>query len=504
MPHPAPDWSAAHAAAEAVAAPWREGVAPGGAILAFDARRIAVEVAGGVESLATGAPFSGGSVVRYASVTKHVLAALALEAGPALDEPLGAHLPFLRGDLAGVPFGRALDMTGGLPDVRETLALLGISVTEVTEAAAIEDFLGRQSALNFTPGHEISYSNTGYRLVEAALARRGHPFAGFVARLSASLGLAWTAPEHWSDPVPGLVPGYWLDGGTWRLGMAGLHLSASGCLTGSGHDLARWGQALLAGEGLAAGLLARQGAPRHLADGRATGYGLGLAHGRLGPVALLGHGGSHVGYKTYLLLAPEAGCGVVIVSNREDTASYGAALRVMAGLLGQPLPTPAAPLPEGLYAEPGSPHWLEIRGGAAHVLGSAEALYAAEDGAAVSLSAHLPVRLRATAEGLAGEVGHAARLYRPVTAAPEEGLEAIQGTWRFPGEHASFTVEGDRLACGIGPARRVATLRGMGEGRILAERRDGPWSSRFLLAPMEGGLKLVANRSRVLVAERDH
>ncbi|MFC7554024.1 serine hydrolase [Pseudoroseomonas wenyumeiae] len=144
--------------------------------------------------------------------------------------------------------------------------------------------------------------------------------------------------------MPGLVPGYWKGATGWQLGNAGLHLSASGSLTGSGRALAIWGQAVLANRGPAAELLAEQAAPRHLLDGRATAYGLGLAHGRLGPVALVGHGGSHAGYKTYLLLAPEPGLGIVVVSNREDTGAYGLALRTMAALLGQEMPPrPACP-----------------------------------------------------------------------------------------------------------------------------------------------------------------
>jgi CubicO group peptidase (beta-lactamase class C family) len=499
--HPAgkPDWAAAEAKAAELVAPWSaEQGAPGGAILAFDANNIPVAVAAGLESLATGAAFSADSVVRYASVTKHVLAAMQRRHRDrvALSHPLSRHLPELRGPMAEVSVGRGLDMTGGLPDVRETLSLLGLSVHTATEAAPLLDFIASLGALNFPAGREISYSNTGYRLVEIALARQGILFNDWVqAEIGAPLGIAWRAPETWFDPIPGLVPGYWKGATGWQLGNAGLHLSASGSLTGSGRALAIWGQAVLANRGPAAGLLAEQAAPRHLMDGRATAYGLGLAHGRLGPVALVGHGGSHAGYKTYLLLAPEPGLGIVVVANREDTGAYGLALRAMAALLGQEVP-PAASLPEGLYAEPGTGHWLEVTGNTASFLGASEALYQGEDGWAVSLSAHNPMRLRAEDGGIEGEIGHVARHFRPVAAEPVPA--AAQGHWRSPAYHAGFDIEGETLASGIGPARMATQLRPLGEGRLLATLPDGPWNKQFSLRFEKDEVALVSHRSRVL------
>ena len=327
-------WSAAAEAAAEIAAAWGAGE-PGGGVAVFDAREIRAEACGGVDSLAGGSAFSGDTVVRYASVTKHVFAALALDQdGIGLDEPLGLLLPALQGDLASVTVGRALDMTGGLPDAGETLGLLGIPQGVVIGREETQDFVCRLTELNFPAGHEISYSNTGYRLLDGALLRRGTAFADLVRdRIAEPLGIGFRVPETWFDPIRGLAPGYWKTAdGAWQLAASGRHLSASGCLTGSLHDLVRWQQAVLADRGPGRGVLARQGATRHLADGRPTGYGLGLAWSRLGNRRLVGHGGSLLGYKTYFLLDPEQGVGAAVVSNREDTVSHGLALKLMAAL----------------------------------------------------------------------------------------------------------------------------------------------------------------------------
>ncbi|MDJ1160235.1 serine hydrolase domain-containing protein [Chelatococcus sp. SYSU_G07232] len=496
-------WSAAAEAAAGITEAWAQEGGPGGAVVVFDTQALRVEASGGLESLATGVPFSGDSVVRYASITKHVLAGLTVqrEGVVGLDDPMGQHLPGLRGEMAAVTVGRALDMTGGLPDLRETLSLLGLSVHTATEAPELLDFLCRLAALNFPQGSEVSYSNTGYRLVEAALARKGLAFADLVREeINAPLGIAFSAPELWFDPVRDLVPGYWKSERGWQLANAGLHLSASGSLTGSVRHLALWLQCLLGDRGPARGWLARLSAPRFLADGRPTRYGLGLAWSELGGHRLVGHGGSHAGYKNYFLLHPALGVGVALVSNREDAAPYGLALKVMAALLGAPLPQRSERIPDALYVSDTGPEWLEMKGSIATFLGTGDTLYEAPDGWSVSLSAHLPMRLRATGGAIEGEIGHVARRFRPAVA--DGCLGRVQGRWVCPGHHAAFDIVGDRLEMGVGPARTRAPLVELGGGRLVAEGRDGPWTKRACLAFSGDRVRLSLNRSRVLTFER--
>ena len=496
-------WSSAAETAAKIADAWRQEAGPGGAIVIFDENDIRVESCGGLESLATGVPFSGHSVVRYASITKHIFAAMALRHDDkiGLDDRLGSHLPGLRGSMADVTVGRALDMTGGLPDVRDTLSLLGLSVHTATEAQPILDFLDSLGELNFPAGQEISYSNTGYRLIEAALKNKGVLFDEMVQeRISRPLGIAFHAPESWFDPVPGLVPGYWRSEHGWQLGNAGLHLSASGSLTGSARDLTIWLQALLGNRGPGAGWLERLSAPRYLTAGRPTQYGLGLAWSQIGGNRLVGHGGAHAGYKNYFLIDPQRRAGVALVSNREDTLPSGLALQVMAALLGEALPARSTRIPDGLYATEEGPFWLEVKDGAATFLGAGETLYEGEDGWSVSLSAHMPMRLRWTGGAVEGEIGHAA--HRFVLVRPDDCLSRVQGHWVCPAYHSDFEIRGDRLEMGIGPARTSAPLSSLGSNRLLMDGKDGPWTKRSSLVFKGNRVGLFLNRSRVIQFER--
>lgn len=492
------DWRAAEEAATEVARVWGEGE-PGGAIVGFDRAGIRFTRAGGVESLATLVPFTARSVVRYASVTKHVFDTMVLLHPEliGLDDRLGDHLPELRAPLGEVTVGRALDMTGGLPDTRECLTLLGLSVYSETEAGPLLAYLSRLTRLNFEAGSEISYSNTGYRLVEAALERKGLRFADWVqATIAGPFGLAMTAPDVWNDPVRGLVPGYWHTGEKWQLSAAGLHISASGSLTGSAEDLARWLIALTGRQGVLAGVFERLAASRHLADGRPTGYGLGLRRSVLGARTLIGHGGSHPGYKTHFLIDAASGAGVVVVANREDTNTYKAALGCLAALTGEPLPETAAGLGDGTYVTDSGPWWITVNGAAVNFLDAEDTLYDDGDGWSSTRSATAPVRLRRDGEAVVGEIGFVARRFLPAECGPVP--TELSGRWESP-EGAAFDIVGGDVVWGIGPRRRRTPLEMLGGGRYLFTLCDGPWRKRVCLHRLAADrLELVLSRARMI------
>jgi CubicO group peptidase (beta-lactamase class C family) len=467
------DWQAGKAAAEQAAGRWRaEEDAPGGAILLFDSREVRGTACGGLADPAWRVPFGVETRSRYASVSKQFLAATVLALGVDLAAPLGFGL----GDA--VPVGRALDMTGGLPDLMETSWLLGVPPSAGLSRSALLEFARRLDGLNFKPGSEISYSNTGYRLVQAMLA--GAYEETLSERFLRPLGLGIVLPEDEAEIVPGLARGAIKVGGRWEYGRYGPHISASGGLAGSATDLARWGQALLRGEAPLAALSAE----RRLVDGRATAYGLGLARGPLGTV---GHGGSLPGYKSYLLLMPDQAAGVVVLSNREDTDSHAVALDVAAALRGVALPAESR-LPDGLYTDETEPLWLEVREGVAFLLG------------ALTGAAHLPLALAVEDDTLVGEVGMVSRRFR--RAGPIPAPAAWEGRYVQAALDASLEVTARdgkaTLTRGAGPLRSVIDLQALGSDLALARQGEGAWTQGFAVSFDAGGLRLVANRSRIL------
>ncbi|NDL63289.1 serine hydrolase domain-containing protein [Acerihabitans arboris] len=515
-----PDWQRAGAAAAAIAAQWARPGEPGGAIVLFDSERIQSVACGGLADLARGEPFSLDSVTHFASVSKHLFAALVtglagqvppLDEAPAagiarpmlaLDDELARHLPQLRGAQRRVTVGQALDMTSGLPDARETLSLLGISAFQPVGAAAALEFLAGLTTLNYPAGGEISYTNTGYRLVEEALRTRGIGFNDILRRhICQPLDIALRAPETWFDVVPGLAPGYWFGPQGWQLAGAGLHLSAAGSVMGSARHLTVWLQSLLADSGPGRGVLDRLCAPRFLADGRPTDYGLGIAHSRIGNRDWVGHGGSHLGYKSYFLLDRSGKTGMAMLANRDDVAGYPAALAVMSALHGQPLPAPGHDLRPGRYAALTGGDWLEVKSDSVTWMGADQTLYpSGEPGVARSLTAHLPMRLFHDGAAIRGEIGHVPRVLYPV--APDACLQRAQGAWRHAQYRSELVITGDRLEMGIGPAALQASLTPLGGGRLLACGADGAWSKKFVLVFNDNCVQVQDNRSRTLTFQR--
>lgn len=507
-----PDWTAALAEAKAVVAAWNApGAAPGGTILLFDRDGVRGEASAGLASLAHRIPFTARTPTRFASITKHVLCAFALRQGLDLDTPLGGLLPGLPAPFARVPVFRALSMTSGFPDLLQSYLLCGVPASAMVDAASLDAFTQALPGLDFEPGTEMSYSNTGYRLVEQALARRGVIFGDWVeGPLNDALGTGFRFPGGWDRPLDRLADGYWREGSgrPWRTGGYGMALSASGALTGSAEDLATWLRALLRGDAPVGDVLPRLGMPASLADGRLSHYGLGLHVTTIGGRRLVGHGGHLPGFKNHFLLDPEAGLGVVLLSNREETEPFAPVLRVMARLLGI-APPGMAPhaLPHGLHVEAEGPAWLEIRDGGATFMGAGDTLLAGDSrDEAVALSPYLPMRLRRDGSGIAGTIGHALRRFRPV----EPGVRvtpAMAGTWRAPRQHAHLTIDitadgAAFAAIGSGPLHRRAALSPLAPDRAVMPIGAMPWPGRaclWLRAP--GILRVATNRSRTIEFE---
>lgn len=492
------DWAAAEAAL--VAGVTWDAAGPGGAAILFDRSGVRAVRAAGLESLATRRPFGAQSVVRYASVTKHVFASFVL-AHPeviALDDPLGKHLPGLAPATAAVTVGQALDMSGGIPDTRECLTLIGHSIFTETRAPDLLAFHAAMERLNYPAGTEVHYSNGGYRLVEEAMRAHGLSFDDFLAaELRGPRGIAMQAAEMWTDPVAGLCDGYWHDGTGWRVGLQGMHLSAAGSLIGSGNDLAEWGRALLAGEGSFAGRLAALTATRRLADGRATGYGLGMRRQMVGARELVGHGGSQPGFKSYLLLDPETGCGIAVVANRDDVNTSALAAAVMAALLGETLPEAGSDLVAGLYVAESGADWIEVKGASVTRLDDEVAVHPRAGGGVDSQSPTSRLELAMEGASIIGEVGHAPARYLPATAEPVPA--DLDGSYLCETFGATLAIRDGAVVMGAGPTRRAMPLQPLGGGRFLFTLTDGPWTRRICLCRTgEDRFDLALSRARMI------
>jgi len=495
------DWTKGRSEAQAITESWTRQGGPGGAIVLFDRDGVRESASGGFAVIEHRLPFTPDTQNRLASISKHICAAVLLREGVPLEETLGSFIPELPGALGAVTLGRALDMTGALPDMMEALWQQGTPFTASLSAREIFAAACRLPGLNAEPGTEMAYSNTGWRLAQAILERRtGKSYAELIETLMTPAALPIRFVSDETEAVPGLAMGYWDDGQAWRRGFYGFNFSASGGMAGSAAGLARWAAGLMAGRGPQAGLLDRLAAPRQFADGSESGYRLGLVTSRLGDTRVIGHGGSLTGYRNHMLLAPDQGVGVVVLTNREEDALWPA-LRVLAALTGEALPDDPQSAPSGLYAAEDGPFWAEFAGGAISVMGGYEKLVSDGDGGLRSLPAYLDIALNAEADGaLTGKIGGVSRRLLPVP--PDTTLDKrLVGRWRDGRLGVEITIRADGTASWpwagtIGLETPLTPLPG---GRALADLKHGPWRHRpCLWLQPDGSLRLASHRSRIL------
>lgn len=495
------DWSQGKSEAAGLAESWTRQGGPGGTIVLFDRDGIREAASGGFAVIEQRVPFTPDTQSRFASISKHFCAALLLREGVPLEAPLGSLLPELPATLAQVPLGRALDMTGALPDMMEALWQQGTPYTASLSAAEIFAAALRLPELNGKPGAEMAYSNTGWRLAQIILERRsGRSYARLIEELVAPLALPIRFASDENDVIDGLATGYWREGEVWRRGRYGFNFSASGGMAGSAAGLARWAAALMAGSAPLAGLLDRLAAPRFFSDGSASGYRLGLVVSRLGETALIGHGGSLPGYRNHFLMAPDKGVGVVVLSNREEDPLWPA-FCVLAAVLGETLPAEPNVMPAGLFAAEEGPFWAEFAGGAISYMGGYERLVSDGEGGLRSLPAYLDVALRPETDGaLTGTIGGVGRRLLPVPAGTALD-ERLIGRWRDPRLGIEIAIRPDGSATlpwagTIGLETRLTPLPG---GRALADLQHGPGRHRpCLWLQPDGSLRLASHRSRIL------
>jgi CubicO group peptidase (beta-lactamase class C family) len=173
--------------------------------------------------------------------------------------------------------------------------------------------------LDFEPGSNFSYSNTGYILLGRIIEKvAGEPLGTFLdRRLFRPIGMTNTVYE----PAPGLPRS--------AKGYTGFALSApepvapeaSGWLGGAGGiwstpgDLARWNLALFGGSVLKPASRQILTAPRTLSSGRISPYGCGLGTRTQGGRAVLSHSGAVSGFNTWNAVVPSTRSSVTMTCN---------------------------------------------------------------------------------------------------------------------------------------------------------------------------------------------
>ena len=294
---------------------------PGCAVgLARDGRTLYVQGYGSA-NLEYGVPLTDSSVMESGSVAKQFTAAalvlLQNDGRLSLDDDIRKYLPEVPDFGHVITIRHLLTHTSGL---RDQWGLLGIEGrgpgTQVHSPMTTLNLVSRQRTLNFPPGSEHLYSNTGYSLAALIVQRvSGRSLQEFSEeRLFRPLGMRHT---QWRDDFTRVVPNRATAyaparGGGWRLDMPFTNMVGNGGLLSTMEDLLRW-NAHLDRPTLGGPAFTRtMEAPMRLASGRTISYALGLVHDDHDGVREVSHGGATAGYRTSLARYPDQRVSVAV------------------------------------------------------------------------------------------------------------------------------------------------------------------------------------------------
>ena len=163
---PSPPWAAQ---VDAAFAQWDKAGSPGCALGVYQGGRIAYARGYGIVDLEHNVPITPDSVFYAGSVSKQftaMAAALAISQGKlGADDDVRKYVPELPDYGRPITIRHLIHHTSGLRDINTLMVLAGRRDEDAFDNEAVLRIVARQAALNFMPGDEHLYSNSGYAVL---------------------------------------------------------------------------------------------------------------------------------------------------------------------------------------------------------------------------------------------------------------------------------------------------------------------------------------------------
>jgi CubicO group peptidase (beta-lactamase class C family) len=342
----------AHARVDAIFSPFRASGSPGCAVGVTRAGHLLLTGAYGRADIERDVPIAADTVFEAGSVSKQFTAAavilLAQRGRLSIDDDVREYLPEIPRLGSRITIGHLLSHTSGLRDWGAVLEAAGRPRgTRVYSPADVLAVVGRQRSLNFEPGAEHLYNNTGYSLLPLLVERvSGVSFVEFTRRhLFEPLGMRDT---QWRDDFERVVDrraiAYKADDDGFLVDMPRENvIGHAGLLTTIG-DLLIWNEALDAGR-LGRSLARELERPTRLTSGRSIAYARGLVNSQHRGVNEISHSGATSGYRSFVARYPDDRLAVAVLCNAAGINAPQLARQVADLFLPPPPQAKSAPAP---------------------------------------------------------------------------------------------------------------------------------------------------------------
>lgn len=307
----------------------------------------------GAANLEHGTPIDSTTVFRIGSTSKQFTAMavhlLQDDGLLTLDDDLRTWFPEIPDYGETVTIRHLLHHTSGIRDYLTLQSIAGLRDDDFYTDADVVALLSRQQELNFDPGAEFLYSNSGYFLLgQIVLRETGMTLAEFgQERIFEPLAMTST---HFHDDHTVIVPqrasGYAPDPDLgFRISMTTLEMIGDGGIFTSVDDLLLWDRNFYDNRLAASGpaLIDSMLVPGVLDDGTVLEYASGLDVSSYRGVPLVSHGGAFVGFRADMLRFPGQATSIAVLCNLASADPSSLARRVADVVLSGHLAPPDKP-----------------------------------------------------------------------------------------------------------------------------------------------------------------
>jgi CubicO group peptidase (beta-lactamase class C family) len=324
-------------------ATWDSTRTPGIALAVVRDGRIIYKRGYGMANLEQGIPIFPDTVFYVGSVSKQFtafcIAMLAHEGRISLEASIRDYLPELPECFAPVQVQHLIYHTSGIRDFYELMILAGVRTdSDYYDHADIMELLKRQRTLNFPPGEQELYSNSGYFLLAELTARVSGKTVNEFARerIFGPLGMADTIfhQDH-AMLVPRRADGYAPDrAGGFKRYMGHMNIVGAGGVFSTVEDLYLWDEALYGGQ-FDSELIEMMHRRGKLNSGEEIDYAFGLSTAKYRGLDVVMHGGALFGFRAGYVRFPAQRLSVICLGNLSTLSPEELALSVAEIYLGE-------------------------------------------------------------------------------------------------------------------------------------------------------------------------
>lgn len=338
---------------DAVFAAYAKPDVPGCAVGVYRDGKIAFSKGYGAANLEHGIPITPKTVFYIGSVSKQFTAAavalLARQGKISLDDDVRKHVPEVPDFGTPITIRQLIHHTSGLKEKWDLLLLSGWREGDLVTQKDMLDLIRRQKTLNFKPGDEHLYSNTGYDLLAIVVERAsGKPLREYAREnLFAPLGMNDTRyVDDRTEILPRRAMAYAPRPGCgFATDVPHVETVGSGGLYSTIEDLARWDESFVTGRVGGREWLEEIQTPGTLNDGTKLDYAFGLGVDEDRGLRRVWHNGALAGFRAFYGRYPSEHLSVALLCNEGsvlvDTLAGQVADVYLAGRFKESPPPPA-------------------------------------------------------------------------------------------------------------------------------------------------------------------